>query len=144
MTETESAPPVTAFEPEQLIGFRIGVTSDGRSGEVTAALERRAPRCCMYRHCGCAVGDHGVRHARLVRGRGCGRSRRGIGGRSRRIPHLGPRPKCPRCFAEGGTGRVVAVQLHGFVDDEQLARLQAAGATVLTVAPAVEALQGAG
>jgi uroporphyrinogen-III synthase len=38
-------------------------------------------------------------------------------------------------LAEGADGRTVAVQLHGFVDDEQLARLRSAGATVFTVAP---------
>jgi uroporphyrinogen-III synthase len=36
---------------------------------------------------------------------------------------------------EGAVGRTVAVQLHGFVDEEQLDRLRAAGATVITVAP---------
>ena len=38
-------------------------------------------------------------------------------------------------IAEGADGRTVAIQLHGFVDDEQLQRLRAAGATVITVAP---------
>ncbi len=38
-------------------------------------------------------------------------------------------------IAEGASGRVVAVQLHGFVDERQLDRLRAAGATVFTVAP---------
>ena len=38
-------------------------------------------------------------------------------------------------MAEGVAGRTVAVQLHGFVDEEQLARLRAAGASVVTVAP---------
>ncbi len=36
---------------------------------------------------------------------------------------------------DGAPGRVVAVQLHGFTDEAHLARLAAAGATVLTVAP---------
>jgi len=38
-------------------------------------------------------------------------------------------------IAEGADGRTVAVQLHGFVDEEQLDRLRAAGASVITVAP---------
>ena len=37
--------------------------------------------------------------------------------------------------ADGVAGRTVAVQLHGFVDEEQLGRLRAAGAAVITVAP---------
>ena len=37
--------------------------------------------------------------------------------------------------AEGVKGATVAVQLHGYADVEQLARLERAGATVLTVAP---------
>ncbi|MDD9207250.1 uroporphyrinogen-III synthase [Georgenia sp. 10Sc9-8] len=37
--------------------------------------------------------------------------------------------------AEGVTGRTVAVQLHGYTDGEQLERLRAAGARVLTVEP---------
>jgi uroporphyrinogen-III synthase len=36
---------------------------------------------------------------------------------------------------DGAVGRTVAVQLHGFVDHEQLERLRVAGATVITVAP---------
>lgn len=38
-------------------------------------------------------------------------------------------------LAHGVAGRTVAVQLHGFPDVEQLERLRAAGAKVLTVAP---------
>jgi uroporphyrinogen-III synthase len=38
-------------------------------------------------------------------------------------------------IADGAAGRTIAVQLHGFVDDEQLERLRAAGATVIAVAP---------
>jgi len=38
-------------------------------------------------------------------------------------------------IAEGASGRRVAVQCHGFVDEEQLNRLRAAGARVSTVAP---------
>ena len=41
MTEPPKAEAVIGFEPEQLIGFRIGVTSDRRSGDLIAALERR-------------------------------------------------------------------------------------------------------
>lgn len=38
-------------------------------------------------------------------------------------------------IASGVTGRTVAVQLHGYVDHDQLGRLRAAGARVLTVSP---------
>lgn len=38
-------------------------------------------------------------------------------------------------LAEGVRGRTVAVQLHGYTDGEQLDRLRAGGATVLTVEP---------
>jgi uroporphyrinogen-III synthase len=38
-------------------------------------------------------------------------------------------------IARGVAGRTVAVQLHGYVDHDQLGRLSAAGARVLTVAP---------
>lgn len=36
---------------------------------------------------------------------------------------------------EGVAGKSIAVQLHGYVDEDSLGRLRAAGATVLTVAP---------
>ncbi len=35
MTDPERAEAVTGFEPEQLAGFRIGVTSDRRSNDLT-------------------------------------------------------------------------------------------------------------
>lgn len=38
-------------------------------------------------------------------------------------------------LANGADGLTVAIQLHGFVDEEQLVRLRRAGATVITVAP---------
>jgi uroporphyrinogen-III synthase len=38
-------------------------------------------------------------------------------------------------LANGADGLTVAIQLHGFVDEEQLVRLRQAGATVITVAP---------
>jgi uroporphyrinogen-III synthase len=41
VTEPERPEAVTGFEPEQLLGFRVGVTSDRRSGDLIAALERR-------------------------------------------------------------------------------------------------------
>ena len=41
MTEPSKSEAVVGFEPEQLAGFRIGVTADRRSGDLIAALERR-------------------------------------------------------------------------------------------------------
>lgn len=41
MTDPAKPAAVIGFEPEQLAGFRIGVTSDRRSGDLIAALERR-------------------------------------------------------------------------------------------------------
>lgn len=48
-TEPPTAPelpdvPVTAFQPDQLEGFRIGVTSDRRSSDLIDAFERRGAR----------------------------------------------------------------------------------------------------
>ena len=41
MTEPDKPESVIGFEPEQLAGFRIGVTSDRRSADLIAAFERR-------------------------------------------------------------------------------------------------------
>lgn len=41
MTEPERAEAAIGYEPEQLVGFRVGVTSDRRSVDLIAALERR-------------------------------------------------------------------------------------------------------
>ena len=161
---------VVGFDPQQLDGFRIGVTSDRRSDDLIAALERRgaevlhAPTLrivpaqqdhrliddtgrssmpgptCYWRPppTGCAAGSR--RRTRPVSGRACRGARRG--------PDPGPRAQgsgalraaglsdqgmsaeettsslVDQVIADGAAGRTVAVQLHGFVDDEQLQRLR--------------------
>ena len=182
MTEPAKAEAVIGFEPEQLAGFRIGVTSDRRSGDLIAALERRgaevlhAPtlRIVPAQEDSRLIEDtkavinarpdvllattaYGMRgwfeaadaaglgptlvevlsHSRiLVRGpKARGALRAGGLSDAGMSPEETTASLVDQVIHEGAVGRTVAVQLHGFVDEEQLDRLRAAGATVITVAP---------
>ena len=182
MTDPERADPVIGYEPEQLVGFRIGVTSDRRSGDLIAALERRGAEVL---HAPTLRIVPAAQDARLVedteriiaarpdlllattaygmRGWFEAADAAGLGARlvqvlgESRILVRGPKARgalragglsdsgmsaeettaslVDQVIAEGADGRTVAVQLHGFVDEEQLDRLRAAGASVITVAP---------
>ena len=170
------------FEPDQLVGFRIGVTSDRRSGDLIAALERRGADVLHAPTLRIVPADEDARlidDTRVVIGarpeillattaygmrgwfeaadaEGLGsplletlsRSRILVRGpkargalRAAGLSDAGMTPQettaslVDQVVAEGADGLTVAVQLHGFVDEEQLARLRAAGATVITVAP---------
>ena len=182
MTEPERAEPVVGFEPEQLAGFRIGVTSDRRSGDLIAALERRgaevlhAPtlRIVPAQEDSRLIEDtktvidirpdvllattaYGMRgwfeaadaaglgptlvdvlsHSRiLVRGPKARGALRAGGLSDAGMSRVETTASLvDQVIDEGAGGRTVAVQLHGFVDEEQLLRLRTAGATVITVAP---------
>ncbi len=170
------------FGPEQLLGFRIGVTADRRSGDLIAALERRGAEVL---HAPTLRILPALQDARVVEdtraviaGRpditlattafgmrgwmeaadaaGLGAELIDVLGHSR-ILVRGPKARgairaagldddgmssqetteslVDQVLAEGVAGRTVAVQLHGFVDEEQLQRLRDAGAAVVTVAP---------
>lgn len=182
MTEPERAEAVVGYDSEQLVGFRIGVTSDRRSGDLIAALERRGGEVL---HAPTLRIVPAAQDARLIedtariidarpdlllsttaygmRGWFEAADAAGLGSklievlRGSRILVRGPKARgslraaglsdsgmsaeettaslVDQVIAEGADGRTVAVQLHGFVDDEQLDRLRAAGASVITVAP---------
>jgi uroporphyrinogen-III synthase len=182
VTDPDKPDAVVGFEPEQLAGFRIGVTSDRRSGDLIAALERRgaevlhAPtlRIVPAQEDFRLIDDtkvvinarpdvllattaYGMRgwfeaadaaglgptlvevlsHSRiLVRGpKARGALRAGGLSDAGMSPVETTESLVDQVIHEGAVGRTVAVQLHGFVDQEQLDRLRAAGATVITVAP---------
>jgi uroporphyrinogen-III synthase len=182
VTEPDKGETVVGFEPEQLAGFRIGVTSDRRSGDLIAALERRgaevlhAPtlRIVPAQEDSRLIDDtkaviearpdvllattaYGMRgwfeaadaaglgptlvevlsHSRiLVRGpKARGALRAGGLSDAGMSPEETTASLVDQVVHEGAVGRTVAVQLHGFVDEEQLDRLRAAGARVITVAP---------
>jgi uroporphyrinogen-III synthase len=95
----------------------------------------------------------------MGRGGGRGRPRPAADRHPGPIPHPGPRTRgprrCPRrgvieagmsaqdstatlvdrVLTDGVAGRTIALQLHGFVDEQQLQRLRRHGARVVTVAP---------
>ena len=182
MTEPERAEAVTGFEPEQLLGFRIGVTSDRRSGDLIAALERRGAEVLHAPTLRIVPADEDSRliedtvaviaakpdlllatTAFGMRGWFEAADAAGLGQAlldslaDTRILVRGPKARgalraaglsdagmsreettaslVDQVITEGAAGQVVAVQLHGFVDEEQLTRLRDAGATVFTVAP---------
>ncbi len=182
MTTPDRPDVVVGFEPEQLMGFRIGVTADRRSGDLIAALERRgaevlhAPtlRIVPAQEDSRLIDDtkavigarpdvllattaYGMRgwfeaadaaglgptlvdvlaQSRiLVRGpKARGALRAGGLSDAGMSPEESTESLVDQVIHEGAVGRTVAVQLHGFVDEEQLSRLRAAGATVITVAP---------
>jgi uroporphyrinogen-III synthase len=174
--------PVVGFDPEELVGFRIGVTAHRRSADLIAALERRgaeilhaptlrivpaeqddrliAATAAVIR----AVPDlvlvttgYGLRGwLESADAAGQGPDLLDVLSRAR-ILVRGPKARgavrangllddgmsaeetteslVDQVLAEGATGRTIAIQLHGFVDEEQLDRLRAAGASVITVAP---------
>ncbi|CAN5354711.1 uroporphyrinogen-III synthase [soil metagenome] len=184
MTDVTSAgdqgPP--GFRPDQLEGFRIGVTSDRRSEDLIAAFERRgadvthAPTIRMT-----GVSDDRILEAEtraiirdqpdvLLATTSYGIRRwfesadaAGLGDElgerlgNARILVRGPKARgavraagldddgmseretttslVDLVLRHGVAGQTVAVQLHGFTDPVQLARLASAGARVLTVAP---------
>jgi uroporphyrinogen-III synthase len=173
---------VIGFDPEQLVGFRIGVTAHRRSADLIAALERRGAEVLHAPTLQIVPADRDERlvaaTAEVIKARpdvllvttayglngwleaadaaGLGANLLDVLARAR-ILVRGPKARgavraaglrdsgmsdeetttslVDQVLAEGADGRTVAVQLHGFVDDEQLARLRAAGATVITVAP---------
>lgn len=190
--ETAVPDPVIGFRPDQLAGFRIGVTADRRAEDLIAALERRGAEVTHARTLRIvpAVEDerliadtraiiaarpdtllvttaYGMRgwleaadaaglgsdlldvlgRARiLVRGPKARGAVRAVGldddGMSEQETTaslfdrvLADRPARGTGTAGPLAGQVLAVQLHGFVDHDQLDRLTAAGATVHTVAP---------
>jgi uroporphyrinogen-III synthase len=185
MTEpsgTESPDAGVGFRPDQLDGFRIGVTSDRRSDDLIAAFERRgaevvhAPTIRMT-----GVSDDSVLEAEtraIIAARpdvllattsygirrwfesadaaGCGDELTEVLAEAR-ILVRGPKARgairavsldddgmseretttslVDLVLRGDVAGQTVAVQLHGFTDPVQLGRLEAAGATVLTVTP---------
>ncbi len=182
MTEPERAEPVTGFEPDQLVGFRVGVTSDRRSADLIAALERRGAEVLHAPTLRIVPAEEDSRlidataaviaakpdvllatTAFGIRGWFEAADAAGLGQplldglANTRILVRGPKARgalraaglsdagmsreettaslVDQVIAEGAADRVVAVQLHGFVDEEQLERLRTAGATVFTVAP---------
>jgi len=180
--EIEGAGPPPGFRPDQLEGFRIGVTSDRRSEDLIAAFERRgaevlhAPTIKMagvlddghleretraiiaarpsvllattsygLRRWFEAADAMGVGHdlvevlsaARvLVRGPKARGAVRAAGLDDSGMSERETTASLIDMVLDGPVaGAVVAVQLHGATDYEQLARLTDAGATVLTVRP---------
>ncbi len=170
------------FRPDQLEGFRIGITSDRRSDDLIAAFERRgaevmhAPTIRMS-----GAGDDGMleeetraiigaRPDMLLATTSFGMRRwieaadaAGLGDdlhdvlEGARIYVRGPKARgairaaglddhgmseretttsmVDLVLKQPVAGLTIAVQLHGYTDESQLARLSAAGARVLTVAP---------
>ena len=182
MTEPEKPDAVIGFEPDQLVGFRIGVTSDRRSGDLIAALERRGAEVLHAPTLRIVPADEDSRlindtraviaakpdvllatTAYGMRGWFEAADAAGLGPAlldalaDTRILVRGPKARgslraaglsdsgmskeettaslVDQVLEEGAAGRSVAVQLHGFVDEEQLVRLRTAGASVYTVAP---------
>lgn len=176
------AGPVIGFDPEELVGFRIGITSDRRSADLIAALERRGAEVLHAPTLRIVPADQDERliaaTAAVIGARpdvllvttayglrgwleaadaaGLGSALREVLGRAK-ILVRGPKARgavraeglrdagmsdeetttslVDQVLAGGAAGLTVAVQLHGFVDEEQLARLRDADATVITVAP---------
>ena len=182
MTGLTASGPAIGFDPEQLVGFRIGVTAHRRSADLIAALERRGAEVLHAPTLQIVPADRDERlvaaTAEVIKARpdillvttayglngwleaadaaGLGQNLLEVLAQAR-ILVRGPKARgavragglrdsgmsdeettaslVDQVLAEGAAGRTVAIQLHGFVDDEQLARLRTAGATVITVAP---------
>ena len=179
-----SAAPVreTAPRADQLRGFRIGVTSDRRSGDLITALERRGAQVLHAPALKIAPNDQDVQllaeTRELIRHRpevvlvttGYGMRRwlevadtAGLGAEltvvleQAQIVARGPKAvgavraagledvqatdlettaSLVDVVADRGlAGRRVAIQLHGYTDEVQLARLRGLSAEVLTVTP---------
>lgn len=172
----------TGFRPDELLGFRVAVTSDRRSDDLIAALQRRGAEVLHAPTLRIVPADEDSRliaDTRAVidarpdillattafgmRGWLEAADAAGLGAEllevlgACRILVRGPKARgairaagmddagmsaeettaslVDRVVAEGVRDRTVAVQLHGFVDAGQLARLTGGGARVLTVAP---------
>jgi uroporphyrinogen-III synthase len=173
---------VASARAEQLRGFRIGVTSDRRSADLIAALERRGAQVLHAPALRIAPNDQDAQLVletrEVIRARpevvlvstGYGMRRwfevadtAGLGAEltevleQARIFARGPKAVGAVRAAgleeaqtsdldttaslvdvltrAGLTGRRVALQLHGYTDEVQLARLRAISASVLTVTP---------
>ena len=172
----------SATSAEVLRGFRIGVTSDRRSADLIAALERRGARVMHAPALTIAPNDQdgtliietrelimaGPEVVLVTTGYGMRRwlevaDAAGLGAEltaaleNARIFARGPKAHgavraaglldaqpttldttaslVDAMIAAGLTGRRVAIQLHGYTDEVQLARLRETSASVLTVTP---------
>ncbi len=184
MSQQPRSASVTAsgLRVDQLRGFRIGVTSDRRSDDLIAALERRGAQVMHAPALKIAPNDQDgpliIETRALIMGRpevvlittGYGMRRwfevadaAGLGAEltavleQARIFARGPKAVgavraaglvdaeasemdttaslVDTMAAAGLRGRRVAIQLHGFTDEVQVARLQELSASVLTVTP---------
>ncbi len=178
----ERPEPAIGFDPEELVGFRIGVTAHRRSADLIAALERRGAEVLHAPTLRIVPADQDARlvaaTAEVIAARpdlllvttayglrgwleaadaaGQGPQLLDVLGQAK-ILVRGPKARgavragglrdvgmsheettaslVDEVIADGAAGLTIAVQMHGFVDEEQLARLRAAGASVITVAP---------
>lgn len=173
-------PPAAGVTVDQLRGFRIGVTSDRRSPDLIAALERRGAQVLHAPALRIAPNDQDsslVQETRAViasrpevvlitTGYGMRRwfevaDAAGLGAELTAVLEgatiLARGPKAVGAVRAAGledarstdttaslvdvlveaglAGRRVAIQLHGFTDEVQLARLQEVSAAVVTVTP---------
>ena len=164
--------PVIGFDPEELVGFRIGVTAHRRSADLIAALERRGAEVLHAPTLRIVPADQDERlitaTAQVIAARpdvllvttayglrgwleaadaaGLGAPLLEVLGESR-ILVRGPKARgavragglrdagmsdeettaslVDQVLADGAAGQTIAIQLHGFVDEEQLIRLRA-------------------
>jgi len=172
--------PASVLPADQLRGFRVGVTSDRRSGDLIAALERRGAQVLHAPALRIAPNDQDAELVLQTRaviatrpevvlvttGYGVRRwfevaDAAGLGAELTAVLDaatiLARGPKAVGAVRAAGledarstdttasmvdalldaglTGRRVAVQLHGYTDEVQLARLEEVSAEVLTVTP---------
>src|SRR5690349_6881995 len=170
---------VVGFDPDELVGFRIGVTAHRRSADLIAALERRGAEVLHAPTLRIVPADQDERlivaTAEVIAARpdillvttayglrgwleaadaaGLGPSLLEVLSEAK-ILVRGPKARgavragglrdagmsdeettewlIDQVLANGADGLTVAIQLHGFVDEEQLVRLRQARATVIT------------
>ena len=182
MNAADDTSGVTEFSNDQLSGFRIGVTSDRRSDDLIAALERRGAQVMHAPALRIAPVEEDVdlladtrailetppdvlvvttaygmrRWSEAADAAGLGDALTDVL-QAARIFVRGPKARgavraaglddvgiahdertasvIDMLLDEGVDGRTVAVQLHGYTDGQQLERLRAGGARVLTVEP---------
>jgi len=182
MNAADDTSGVTEFSNDQLSGFRIGVTSDRRSDDLIAALERRGAQVMHAPALRIAPVEEDVdlladtrailetppdvlvvttaygmrRWSEAADAAGLGDALTDVL-QAARIFVRGPKARgavraaglddvgiahdertasvIDMLLDEGVEGRTVAVQLHGYTDGQQLERLRAGGARVLTVEP---------
>jgi len=182
MNAADDTSGVTEFSNDQLSGFRIGVTSDRRSDDLIAALERRGAQVMHAPALRIAPVEEDVdlladtrailetppdvlvvttaygmrRWSEAADAAGLGDALTDVL-QAARIFVRGPKARgavraaglddvgiahdertasvIDMLLDEGVDGRTVAVQLHGYTDGQQLERLRAGGAQVLTVEP---------